>query len=100
MSSTPTLSDTELQKLATLSRLSFSGDKLAAFRTQFQNILGFVAQIQSLPTQGVAPMTSTSNLPSTPEREDKVTAANNRENLQKSAIQAEMGFFVVPRVVE
>ncbi len=100
MSSPTPLTETELQKLATLSRLSFNGEKLAAFRTQFQSILGFVAQIQELPTQGVPPMTSTSNLPSTPEREDSVTAPNNRENLQKSAVQAEMGFYVVPRIVE
>ena len=94
------ISDTDLHKLATLSRLRFEGEKLAAFRTQFQNILGFVDQLKQLDTQGVPPLTSTANLPSTPEREDKVTALNNRDALQKSAVKAEHGFYVVPRVVE
>jgi aspartyl-tRNA(Asn)/glutamyl-tRNA(Gln) amidotransferase subunit C len=94
------ITDTELQKLATLSRLRFEGEKLAAFRTQFANILGFVDQLKQLNTQGVPPLTSTANLPSTPEREDKVTAPNNREALQRSAVKAEHGFYVVPKVVE
>lgn len=94
------ISDADLQKLATLSRLRFEGEKLAAFRTQFANILGFVDQLKQLNTEGVAPLTSTANLPSTPEREDKVTATNNREALQRSAVKAEHGFYVVPKVVE
>lgn len=94
------MTDKELAKLATLSRLRFEGEQLAAFRTQFANILGFVDQLKTLKTEGVPPLTSTANLPSTPEREDRVTAPNNRENLQKSAVQAEHGFYVVPRVVE
>lgn len=94
------ITDKDLAKLATLSRLRFEGEQLAAFRTQFANILGFVDQLKSLDTTGVLPLTSTANLPSTPEREDKMTAPNNRENLQKSAVKAEHGFYVVPRVVE
>ena len=94
------LTDAELQKLATLSRLRFEGEKLAAFQTQFANILGFVDQLKQLNTEGVPPLTSTANLPSTPEREDKVTAPNNREALQRSAVKAEHGFYVVPKVVE
>lgn len=95
-----TITDAELSKLATLSRLRFEGDKLAAFRAQFESILGFVDQLKQLNTQGVAPLTSTANLPSTPERDDKITAPNNRDALQKSAVKAEYGFYVVPRVVE
>lgn len=94
------ISDAELQKLATLSRLRFEGEKLAAFRTQFANILGFVDQLKQLNTEGVSPLTSTANLSSTPEREDIVTAPNNREALQRSAVKAEHGFYVVPKVVE
>lgn len=94
------ISDKDLAKLATLSRLRFEGEQLNAFRSQFANILGFVDQLKGLNTEGVLPLTSTANLPSTPEREDKITAPNNRENLQKSAVEAEFGFYVVPRVVE
>jgi aspartyl-tRNA(Asn)/glutamyl-tRNA(Gln) amidotransferase subunit C len=98
------ISDADLQKLATLSRLRFEGEQLAAFRSQFANILGFVDQLKQLNTAGVAPLTSTAasdtNAPGTPEREDMITAPNNRDALQQSAIKAEHGFYVVPRVVE
>ncbi|MCA3244085.1 MAG: Asp-tRNA(Asn)/Glu-tRNA(Gln) amidotransferase subunit GatC [Alphaproteobacteria bacterium] len=94
------ISDAELQKLATLSRLRFEGSTLDGFRTQFDNILWLISQLKELNTEGVPPLTSTANLPSTPEREDKVTSSNNREALQKSAVKAEHGFYVVPKVVE
>jgi aspartyl-tRNA(Asn)/glutamyl-tRNA(Gln) amidotransferase subunit C len=94
------LTDAELAKLATLSRLRFEGEKLATFRSQFANILGFVDQLKQLNTEGVPPLTSTADLPSTPERPDVVTATDQREALQQSAIKAEHGFYVVPRVVE
>jgi aspartyl-tRNA(Asn)/glutamyl-tRNA(Gln) amidotransferase subunit C len=94
------ITDSDLQKLATLSRLRFEGDQLATFHTQFANILGFVDQLKQLDTTGIAPLTSTANLPSTPERADVVTATNQREALQRSAVKAEHGFYVVPKVVE
>jgi aspartyl-tRNA(Asn)/glutamyl-tRNA(Gln) amidotransferase subunit C len=94
------ITEKDLLKLASLSRLRFEGPALAAFTTQFENILGFVDQLKQLDTEGVPPLTSTADLPSTPEREDKVTATNQREALQKSAVKAEHGFYVVPRVVE
>ncbi len=94
------ISDKELQKLALLSRLRFEGEALATFRTQFANILGFVDQLKQLNTDGIRPLTSTANLPSTPERPDVVTSANQRETLQRSAVKAEHGFYVVPKVVE
>lgn len=90
----------QIQKLATLSRLEFPEDKLATFAKEFESIVKFVDQIQQLDTAGVPPLTTTADIKSTPERADKVTAPNNREALQKSAIQAEMGFYVVPRIVE
>ncbi|MBI1309353.1 MAG: Asp-tRNA(Asn)/Glu-tRNA(Gln) amidotransferase subunit GatC [Proteobacteria bacterium] len=90
----------QIQKLASLSRLEFPAEKLPAFAAEFQSIVGFVDKIQQLKTEGVPPLTSVANLESTPERPDVVTAPNNREALQKSAVAAEMGFYSVPRIVE
>lgn len=90
----------EIQKLATLSRLSFPEDKLPAFAKEFGGILDFVAKIQQLNTEGVPPLTTTANIETTPERADIIRETNNREALQANAPQKEMGFFVVPKIVE
>lgn len=101
-----TLSTTQLQKLANLSRLSFTSEALTAFGAEFQSILNFVTKIQSAPTSNVAPLTSMLALTQpelanqTPERVDVVTEPNQREALQASAPNTEMGFFVVPKIVE
>lgn len=90
----------QIQKLATLSRLAFAEDKLPAFAAEFESILSFVDKIQQLDTGGVPPLVTTANINSTPERPDAVTAPDNREALQASAPKAEMGFYVVPKIVE
>lgn len=90
----------DIEKLAKLSRLQFAPERLPGFVAEFENILTFVGQISALDTKGVAPLTTTSTLDSTPERADVVTATNRREALQATAPAKEMGFFVVPRVVE
>ena len=90
----------QIQKLATLSRLSFSDEKIENFSNEFNNILKFVDKIQEVNTEGVAPLTAIGGQPSTPERPDVVTETNNRDAHQKNAPKAEAGFFVVPQIVE
>ena len=95
-----TIDTKQIQKLATLSRLSFSDDELAAFAGKFQNIIKFVEEIQAVDTHGIQPMSSTMSGASTPERPDVVTEPNNRDRHQSIAPKTEEGFYVVPRVVE
>lgn len=98
----------DIEKLATLSRLKFSPEQIPAFASEFENILQFVGQIQSLDTQGVAPLTTTvsttANISSSPERADvpsiPANPAARRDELLANAPQAEQGFFVVPKIVE
>lgn len=95
-----TIETKQIQKLATLSRLSFPEDKLPAFVSEFESILSFVAKIQSLNTEGIPPLTTTANIETSPERPDVVTAKNNRDALLSNAPKAEQGFIVVPKIVE
>ncbi len=94
----------EIAKLASLSRLQFSEEQLPAFASEFENILQFVGQIQSLDTSGVPPLTTTANIETSPERADIAVIPQNpvarRDELLKGAPQSEMGFFVVPKIVE
>lgn len=89
-----------VNKLAKLSALKLDEATTAELSHDLSNILDFISQLSEVSTDGVEPMASTVGNSVTPEREDKVTAENNRENLMKNSPKEEMGFFVVPRVVE
>lgn len=89
-----------VNKLAKLSAMKFDDATAAEIGQDLNKIVNFISQLQEVQTDGIEPMTSTVGNNITPEREDKVTAVNNREELQQPAPQSEMGFFVVPRVVE
>lgn len=87
-------------KLEKLSMFQFDEAEREKVQTELGNILDFISQLQEVNTDGVEPMSSTVDGASTPERADKVMFENNREDLLAVAPQKEMGFFVVPRVVE
>ncbi|MAI07399.1 MAG: Asp-tRNA(Asn)/Glu-tRNA(Gln) amidotransferase GatCAB subunit C [Magnetococcales bacterium] len=89
-----------VNKLAKLSALKLDEATTAELSHDLSNILDFISQLSEVSTDGVEPMASTVGSSVTPEREDKVTAENDRENLLKNSPKQEMGFFVVPRVVE
>lgn len=90
----------DIKKLALLSRLTFTEAQETAFGAKFESILGFVNKISSADTDGVAPLTSTVDGASTPERADVVSEPNLREQHQNNAPKAEQGFYVVPKIVE
>lgn len=87
-------------KLEKLSMFQFDEAGKEKVQNELGSILDFVSQLQEVNTDGVEAMASTVGAESTPEREDKVTFENNRENLLEGAPNKEMGFFTVPRVVE
>lgn len=89
-----------VEKLANLSRLTFTPEEKQKFQNELQDILGFISQLQEVNTDNVSPMASTVASAQTLEREDVVTEPNNREENLKSAPKSEMGFFVVPKVIE
>jgi aspartyl-tRNA(Asn)/glutamyl-tRNA(Gln) amidotransferase subunit C len=106
-----TITTEQIKKLATLSRLSFDDSQLAEFSKGFENVLALASQISKANTAGVPPLTTTivaddGKAPSTPERADAVTepaaeaALARRAALQSSSPATEMGFFVVPKIVE
>lgn len=98
------LENKDIEKLAKLSRLQFNPEQLPAFASEFENILEFVGQIKSLDTAGVAPLTTTANIETSPERADVPAIPANpqarRDELLSNAPASEMGFFVVPKIVE
>lgn len=94
--------DIDFKKLATMSRLAFTPEQEAGFNSKFASVIEMVNTVQSVNTDGIPPLTTTSNAKSTPERADdaKATGTHGRDKYQKIAPKAEMGFYVVPKIVE
>ncbi|WP_407495219.1 Asp-tRNA(Asn)/Glu-tRNA(Gln) amidotransferase subunit GatC [Pseudooceanicola sp. MF1-13] len=86
-------------KVAKLARIKVEEADLPALAQEFNNILGFIEQLNEVDVEGVEPMTSV-----TPQklkrREDVVTDGNQQEAVLKNAPDAREGFFAVPKVVE
>ncbi|MFY0309592.1 Asp-tRNA(Asn)/Glu-tRNA(Gln) amidotransferase subunit GatC [Leisingera sp. D0M16] len=86
-------------KVAKLARIKVEDDALPALADEFNNILGFIEQLNEVDVEGVEPMTSV-----TPQRlkrrKDEVTDGNQQDKVLANAPDAREGFFAVPKVVE
>jgi len=92
--------DTETaRKVAKLARIRVEEDELSALAGEFNTILGFIEQLQTVDVEGVEPMTSV-----TPQRlkrrADAVTDGDRQAAVLANAPDAREGFFAVPKVVE
>jgi len=86
-------------KVAKLARIRVEEDALPALAEEFNNILGFIGQLNEVNVDGVEPMTSV-----TPQRlkrrVDVVNDGDQQDKVLKNAPDAREGFFAVPKVVE
>ncbi len=86
-------------RVAKLARIKVEEDALPALATEFNNILGFIEQLNQVDVEGVEPMTSV-----TPQRlkrrEDVVNDGSQQDKVLANAPDAREGFFAVPKVVE
>ena len=86
-------------KVAKLARIRVEEDALPALAEEFNNILGFIEQLNEVNVEGVEPMTSV-----TPQRlkrrVDVVNDGDQQDKVLKNAPDAREGFFAVPKVVE
>ena len=86
-------------KVAHLARIRVEDDALPALAQEFNNILGFIEQLNEVNVDGVEPMTSVTPM-RLKRREDVVTDGNMPEKVISNAPDAREGFFAVPKVVE
>lgn len=86
-------------KVAHLARIRVEDDALPALAQEFNNILGFIEQLNEVDVEGVEPMTSVTPM-RLKRREDVVTDGNMPEKVMSNAPDAREGFFAVPKVVE
>ncbi len=87
------------RRVAKLARIKVEEKDLAVLAGEFNDILGFIEQLNEVDVEGVEPMTSV-----TPQRlkrrADVVTAGNMADKILSNAPDAREGFFAVPKVVE
>ena len=86
-------------KVAKLARIKVEDDALPALAQEFNNILGFIEQLNEVDVEGVEPMTSVTPM-RLKRREDVVTDGDQQAKVLANAPDAREGFFAVPKVVE
>ncbi|MCZ0812809.1 MAG: Asp-tRNA(Asn)/Glu-tRNA(Gln) amidotransferase subunit GatC [Pseudomonadota bacterium] len=86
-------------KVAKLARIRVEDDALSALAQEFNDILGFIEQLNEVDVEGIEPMTSVTPM-RLKRREDVVTEGGMTDRVLSNAPDAREGFFAVPKVVE
>ena len=86
-------------KVAKLARIEVESQDLEALAKEFNDILGFIEQLNEVDVDGIEPMTSV-----TPQqllrRNDNITDGDKQTSVLKNAPISREGFYAVPKVVE
>jgi len=86
-------------KVAKLARIEVESQELKALAKEFNDILGFIEQLNEVDVEGIEPMTSV-----TPQklirRSDDITDGNKQTSVLINAPISREGFYAVPKVVE
>jgi len=89
----------EVDQIAQLARLSLSDDEAATMERDLERILGYVAALQELDTEGVEPTAHAFEL-ATPVRQDVSVAPMDPDRAVANAPDAAGTAFVVPKVID
>ncbi len=88
-----------VRRIAKLARIALEEARVEPMMAELNQMLAWVAQLEEVNIEGVAPMTSVVEQ-KLKMREDKVTDGGYPADLMKNAPMSEDNFFVVPKVVE
>ena len=86
-------------KLAKLARLSVNDNQLNSLEKDLKSILQFIDQLKEIDTENIDP-TSNSLDQKLILRDDIAEDALSNEDLLRNVPESELGFFVVPKVIE
>jgi len=93
------VSISEVEKIAMLSRLSFSDEEKRKFQHDLEAILMAAQRLNELDTSGVEPTAHIQGVENVL-RADTVQPSMDNDKLTAGAPERENGCFIVPRVVE
>ncbi|HXC55494.1 MAG TPA: Asp-tRNA(Asn)/Glu-tRNA(Gln) amidotransferase subunit GatC [Rhizomicrobium sp.] len=88
-----------VRRIAKLARLALDEARVAPMADELNGIMDWVAQLNEVNVDGIAPMTSVV-AQRLKMRDDVVTDGGNADALMANAPEGEDHFFVVPKVVE
>ncbi|MDH4200071.1 MAG: Asp-tRNA(Asn)/Glu-tRNA(Gln) amidotransferase subunit GatC [Spirochaetia bacterium] len=94
-----TVTRDEVAHIAHLAKLNIEGGELEKLTEDFNQILGYVAQIASVNTDNVQSLTHVLDLKNVM-REDVPEQSLNIEDIKKMAPEFNAGYFVVPRIID
>ena len=94
-----TISNEDIKHLAKLSCLKLDQSKIDQVKDKLTRILDLIHDMNKVNTQNITPLAHPLDL-SQPLREDKITAKDEREQLQKNVEYTENGFYIVPQFIE
>ena len=89
----------EVKRIAWLARIEITDAEAEAAQAQLNGIFGLIEQMQSVDTEGVAPMAHGQDVVQRL-REDRVTESDRHALYQSIAPQVEDGLYLVPKVIE
>jgi aspartyl-tRNA(Asn)/glutamyl-tRNA(Gln) amidotransferase subunit C len=93
------LSAEDVQKVARLARLKLSEADVAKFSRQLGDILGYIQQLNAVPTDGVEPMAHAVPVQNVL-REDVEQPSLPRAEALQNAPRADGKFFLVPQILD
>ena len=88
-----------VRRIAHLARVAITDDEAEGLRGELNAILAFVARLEEVDVNGVAPMTSVTPM-ALKAREDVVTDGGIVDKIVANAPATQDHFFLVPKVVE
>ena len=92
----------EVEKIAALSKLTFTAEQIERFRNQFQEILDYVAQLEAVQTKEIAPTyhTLAEEGGQTPMHADEVRSCFSVQEALSNSPDPTEDHFRVPKVIE
>ncbi len=94
-----TITPKDVTKVAHLSRIAITEDKIDEYTRNLANILELIAQINEVDTDGIEPMSHPLDFIQRL-REDTITEIDQRELLQSISPETDSGLYLVPKVME
>jgi aspartyl-tRNA(Asn)/glutamyl-tRNA(Gln) amidotransferase subunit C len=93
------IDEATVRRIAHLARVKISSQEAQSLERELNGILDWVEELNAIPTEGVAPSTST-GLAELRMRKDAVTDGGYVADIMKNAPKSEDNFFLVPKVIE
>tara|TARA_B100000579_G_C22786740_1_gene832321 strand:- start:591 stop:884 length:294 start_codon:yes stop_codon:yes gene_type:complete len=94
----PYISKEEVEKVATLARLSLSENEIKQYSKQLEEILDYINQLGSVDTENIIPTTRAVEVTNVVRR-DEVQISSEQELLINLAPQREGKFYKVPKIM-